>query len=284
MPLVPRFWGHLGHISPETGLSAWDFDPVLVGSITLTIGLYLYAVGPYRARRHLGPPPKKYRSASFLAGMLVVWFALASPIDSIGEHYLFSVHMVQHLILLLVACPLLVVGVPQWTIRLLPYSSAVHSLTKTLTMPLVTFVLSSGVFLAWHIPPFYEAALQNSVIHKLEHASILAAGTLMWWPTLSPVRALPALSVPGQLLYYFVLPVPTSIVGALITFGSDPLYVSYAEAPRLWGLSVSTDQEIAGLLMWVPGKLVFWAAMGLAFFRWFRDENATDSRASNLYR
>jgi putative membrane protein len=269
-------WLHSGHAAPDSGFTAWQFEPTLLAAMILGVGLYLFVVGPHGKRRRLGPPVSRYRIVAFMSGLLVIFVALASPIDSIGEHYLFSIHMVQHLTLMFVAAPLITVGIPPWAIRLLPYSKNVHSATRFLTLPMVAFLVSSGVFLIWHAPPFYEGALENSVIHEFEHISILAVGILMWWPALSPVRALPALSVPAQLLYFFVLPIPTSIVGALITFAGDPLYSSYADAPRLWGLSASLDQEIAGLLMWVPGKLIFWTAMGIAFFRWFSDEDAPD--------
>ena len=276
-PASRAIWPHSGHADPDSGFTAWNFEPTLLAAVILAVGLYLYAVGPHRERRRLGAAVSGYRIAAFIGGISVIFLALASPIDSIGEHYLFSIHMTQHLILMFIAAPLLAIGTPPWAIRLFPYSKAVHSATRIVTLPIVAFLVSSAVFLIWHAPPFYEAALASRPIHDLEHATILAVGLLMWWPALSPIRALPALSVPAQLLYFFVLPIPASIVGALITFTADPLYSSYAEAPRIWGLSGSVDQEIAGLLMWVPGKLIFWAAMGIAFFRWFADEDAPDS-------
>ena len=248
-----------------------------MAAIILGVGLYLYAVGPHRERRRLGPPVSTRRIVAFIGGIFVIFVALASPIDSIAEHYLFSIHMAQHLMLMYIAAPLIAVGIPSWATRLFPYSKSVHSATRLLTLPTVAFLISSGVFLVWHAPPFYEAALENGPLHEFEHITILAVGILMWWPALSPVRALPALSAPAQLLYFFVLPIPTSIVGALITFTGDPLYSSYADAPRLWGFSASLDQEIAGLLMWVPGKLIFWGAMAVVFFRWFGEEDAPDA-------
>ena len=270
-------WFHADHVDPGSGLTAWNLEPTLLGAVILGVGLYLYAIGPYRERRRLGAPVSGYRVVAFTSGILVIFVTLASPIDSIGEHYLFSVHMVQHLLLMFAAAPLLVIGIPPWAIRLFPYSSVIHSATRFLTLPMVAFLASSGVFLVWHVPLFYEAALEIKLVHDFEHATILGVGILMWWPALSPVRALPSLSAPAQLLYFFILPIPTSIVGALITFMGEPLYSSYADAPRLWGLSAAVDQEIAGLLMWVPGKLIFWAAMAVAFFRWFSDADAPDS-------
>ncbi|MCY3801222.1 MAG: cytochrome c oxidase assembly protein [Chloroflexi bacterium] len=270
-------WYHADHIDPGSGFTAWNLDPILLGAVILGVGLYLYVIGPYRERRRLGAPLSGYRIIAFTSGVFVIFLALASPIDSIGEHYLFSIHMVQHLVLMFVAAPLVVMGTPPWAIRLFPYSSAIHSVTRFLTLPMVAFLASSGVFLIWHVPLFYESALEIKLIHDFEHLTILGVGMLMWWPALSPVRALPSLSAPAQLLYFFVLPIPTSIVGALITFMDEPLYSAYVEAPRLWGLSALVDQEMAGLLMWVPGKLVFWAAMAVAFFRWFSDADAPDS-------
>ena len=156
----------------------------------LGVGLYLYVVGPYRERRRLGAPVSGYRVIAFTSGVFVIFLALASPIDSIGEHYLFSIHMVQHLVLMFVAAPLVVMGTPPWAIRLFPYSSVIHSVTRFVTLPMVAFLASSGVFLIWHVPLFYEAALEIKLIHDFEHLTILGVGMLMWWPALSPVRAL----------------------------------------------------------------------------------------------
>ena len=259
---------HADHVDPGSGFTAWNLDPILLGAVILGVGLYLYVIGPYRERRRLGAPVSGYRIIAFTSGVFVIFLALASPIDSIGEHYLFSIHMVQHLVLMFVAAPLVVIGTPPWAIRLFPYSSAIHSVTRFVTLPMVAFLASSGVFLIWHVPLFYEAALKIKLIHDFEHLTILGVGMLMWWPALSPVRALPSLSAPAQLLYFFVLPIPTSIVGALITFMDEPLYSGIRGGSTTLGgfrrLSIRRwrDSSCGCLASWSSGRLWRWPFSG----------------------
>lgn len=272
-------WLHTGHLSPDSDLFIWSFEPTLLAAVVVGVVGYLYVVGPLRRRNRLGRPVSTMRMASWMVGIGILFLAVASPLDFIGKHYLFSVHMAQHLLLLLVAAPLLVTGLPPWIVRVFPYSRRVHAIAGALTFPVAAFLISSSVFLIWHAPALYDAALGSGPIHELEHITIISAGMLMWWPVLSTVRTLPAIPAPAQILYYFLLPIPTSIVGALITFSEDLLYETYAAVPRIWGLSAAIDQEIAGLLLWVPGKLVFWLALGIAFFRWFAEEDSPKTTA-----
>jgi len=120
----------------------------------------------------------------------------------------------------------------------------------------------------------YEAALRHHPLHIVQHLVFLATAVLMWWPVLSPVPEVPRLHYAGQLLYLFLLGIPMSVVGALITLADQVLYPFYAAAPRVFGLPPLADQQIGGLMMWVPGGLVFWLAMTVVWFRWAASENA----------
>src|SRR6266511_4127312 len=142
--------------------------------------------------------------------------------------------------------------------------------------PVPAAALFTTPIVLWHIPRFYEAALRHHNLHILQHLVFLATAVLMWWPILSPVPELPRLPYPAQMLYLFLLGIPMSVTGALITLSDGVLYPFYAAAPRVWNLSPLADQQIGGLLMWVPGGLVLWLAMTVVWFRWGAREERGD--------
>jgi putative membrane protein len=128
----------------------------------------------------------------------------------------------------------------------------------------------------WHMPPFYEAAMRNHAVHILQHLTLIGSAVLLWWPILSPVPELPRIAYPAQMLYLFLLGIPMSVVGALISLSERVLYPFYLDAPRIWGLTPLVDQQLGGLIMWIPGGLVFWGAMTVVWFRWARREETAD--------
>ena len=173
--------------------------------------------------------------------------ALVSPLHELGDNYLFSAHMVQHLLMTLVAPPLLLLGTPAWLIRPLLSGARVLRVARFLTLPVVAFVLFNTVFALWHVPALYDLALRELGIHILEHLMFLGAGAIMWWPILSPLPELPRPQYLVQMLYLFVQPTVPSVLGALITFSGSVLYDWYAEAPRLWEISAIRTSRSAAL-------------------------------------
>lgn len=142
-----------------------------------------------------------------------------------------------------------------------------------MTRPGVAFVVFSGVVTAWHVPMFYDLALEDLRVHIAMHLTFIASGVLGWWPLMSPLPELPRLSAPMQLLYISVLGIPMVMVAALVTLTNTLLYPYYAAAPRLWNISPLQDQRIGGVIMWVPPHLVFLVALTIVFFRWAADES-----------
>jgi putative membrane protein len=240
--------------------------PSVVIGLVLLGGLFAYWGG-------LKAPGRQV--ASFAGALVVLLFALNGPVHDLSDCCLFSVHMAQHLVLTLLFPPLLLYGTPAWVLRplLKPW---VIAPARVATRPLVAAAVFTGPIVVWHIPRFYEAALRHHPIHILQHLVFLATAVLMWWPILSPVPELPRLPYPGQMLYLFLLGIPMSVTGALITLSDDVLYPFYAAAPRVWGIEVLADQQIGGLMMWVPGGLVLWLAMTVVWFRWAAAEGADD--------
>jgi putative membrane protein len=122
--------------------------------------------------------------------------------------------------------------------------------------------------IGWHLPGPYNLAMAVHPVHIVEHLMFLAAAVLMWWPFLSPLPELPRLAYPGQMLYCFLLSIPMSIVAIYITMAEHVLYPAYEAAPRVWGLSPLDDQKLGGLIMWIPGGIVFYIIMSIVFFKW----------------
>jgi putative membrane protein len=170
----------------------------------------------------------------------------------------------------------LLYGTPAWVVRRVLAPRWVTALARVLTRPVIAAALFTAPIVLWHVPVLYEAALRHHNVHIAQHLVFLATAVLMWWPILSPVPELPRLPYPGQMLYLFLLGIPMSITGALITLSDSVLYPFYAAAPRVWALPALADQQIGGLLMWVPGGLVLWGAMTLVWFRWSAREERGD--------
>jgi putative membrane protein len=267
-------WFHLERTPADGSVPGWLLDPVLIALLLAIGGLYLYAL----TRREGGA--SRWRMASFVGALAIAFVVLQSPLDGLGELYMFWAHMLQHMVLVLVVAPLVLLGTPGWMLDWLLRAPAVRDVARRLTRPVAALVISQAVLLGWHAPALYEAALHDRHIHDLEHATFMAAGILMWWPVLSRSTRLPAASAQWLVPYLFVLPIPMSVLGALITFSQEIIYETYALAPRLWEVSALHDQEVSGLIMWVPGKMIFWLAMGVVFYRWFAREQARDRAES----
>jgi putative membrane protein len=251
----------------------WNWEPSILIGLAAQAGAYLACVGPLRARFPGSAPVSQARIQTFLLGSLVLLIALVSPLDTLGDGYLLSAHMIQHMLITLVAPPLLLIGTPPWLFRPLLRLPLALPIGRFLTSPIVAFLAYNATFSLWHVPRFYEATLHSLPLHILEHVMFFGTAALTWWPIFSPLNELPRLPDPIQCLYLFFESLPPTILGALITFSGDILYPTYARAPRLWGLSAEIDQQAAGLIMWIPGALVFLGVLTIVWFRWLgRDD------------
>ena len=224
----------------------------------------LYEWGAHR----LGRAPTVAQRAAFHVGLVTLFFTLNGPLHDLSDTYLFSAHMVQHLVLTLVVPPLLVSGTPGWLLRPLLAPRVVRAVAAWLTRPGTCFVLFNVVLAAWHLPPLYNLALAHHPVHIVQHLLFLAASVVMWWPLLSPLPELPRLSYPGQMLYCFLMTIPMSIVAIYVALADRLLYPAYAVAPRVWGITPLDDQHYGGLIMWIPGGLFFYGVMTVVFAKW----------------
>lgn len=237
----------------------WDLHPSVIIGLALLGGLYLFLGG-----LKSGPG----RVTSFALALVVLFFALNGPLHELSDNYLFSAHMAQHLLLTLVFPPLLLFGCPAHVVRPVLRPRWVMAFSRVITRPLAAGLIFSAPIAIWHFPVFYEAAMRNHNLHILQHLVFLATAVIMWWPVLSPVPELPRLPHLLQMVYLFLLGIPMSVTGALITLADRPLYPFYVAAPRVGGLSPLQDQQIGGLLMWVLGGIMLWIVMTVIWFRY----------------
>jgi cytochrome c oxidase assembly factor CtaG len=246
---------------------SWSVNPEL--AFILAAASVLYLRGWLVLHRVTPGRFPAWRLVSFGAGVATLWFAIASPLDSLGS-LLLSAHMVQHLLLLSVAPPLVLLGAPFLPVlRGLPRSFArdgvgpflvwppLRKCAAGLTHPVVGWVAMGVTLLAWHVPATFELALRSPGWHKTEHACFFLAALLFWWPVVQPFPSRPLWplwTVPAYLLAADLL---NTLLSAILTLSEHVLYPTYAAAPRLFGTSALSDQATAGVIMWVPGSLVF---------------------------
>jgi putative membrane protein len=252
-------------------LPSWHPHPdawLLLGSIA---ALYAVAVRR-RARRTGGPAASPRNLALFSAGLAALWLGADWPVHDLAEDYLYSAHMVQHMLFTLVAPPLLIAGTPEWLLRAALRPRSLLAAVRFLTRPLVALVIFNAVLLFTHWPAVVEASVRSEPLHFGLHVLVVASAFIMWWPVMSPLPELAALPPPGQMLYLFLQSLAPTIPASFLTFGERPLYPVYATFPRIWGLAPLEDQLIAGLTMKIGGGLILWVVIGAVFFRWFAQE------------
>jgi putative membrane protein len=211
---------------------------------------------------------------AFSAGLALLFLSLNGPLHDLSDSYLFSAHMVQHLLLTMAVIPLLIVGTPGWMLRPALRSRAVSTIARALTRPVVAYAAFNVVMIAWHLPPLYNLAMANHDVHVLQHLAFLVTATLVWWPLLSPLSELPPLSHAMRMLYVVLLMIPMNVIGLMITYSDEVLYPAYESAPRITALSPIDDQLVGGLIMWIPGTFILIGVATALFFRWVKVEEA----------
>jgi putative membrane protein len=246
--------------------TAWHADPTVVAGLAALGGLYLAALRRGRAE---GRRVKGLQVFSFFAGLALLLGSLTGPLHDLADYYLFSAHMVQHLLLVFAMPPLLLYGTPGWMLSPLLRHPLVLRLGRRVTRPSGAFVSFNLVLVAWHLPPLYNLAMDHHGVHIVQHLMIMVVSVILWWPVLSPSPELPRAPYPVQMLYLFVAGLPMVVVSIFITMAESVLYPYYATAPRVWeALTPHADQHVGGLIMWVPGGMVFLLVISVVFFRW----------------
>lgn len=247
----------------------WSWEPsVLLGLAALSIG-YGLAVGPLRGRfgQHLPTPPA--RIIAFCAATLFVLLVLVSPLDRLADRFLFSAHMLQHVVLTYIAPPLWLAGLPEWLAGWLVPGKAVRRILAMLTHPVPAFLIFNGAMWLGHIPGPYDAALAHPLVHVVEHLIFMGAALIGWWPVLGKTSISgQALSRPGRVLYLFASALPCTALSALITLSPILLYPFYGIMPLFWGVTPMLDQQLGGLIMWLPTDIIFAAMAAYTLYEW----------------
>jgi putative membrane protein len=212
--------------------------------------------------------PTAGQRVAFFLGLALLFLTLNGPLHDLSDYYLFSAHMVQHLVLTLIVPPLLVAGTPGGMLRPLLAVRPIGAIARRITTPIACFAIFNIVLAAWHLPPLYNTAMAHHPVHIIQHLMFIAASVLLWWPLLSPLPELPRLSYPGQMLYCFLLVIPMSIISIYIAMADHVLYPAYSIAPRILSITPMEDQQYGGLIMWIPGGLFFYGVMSVVFFKW----------------
>ncbi len=213
----------------------WHNEPIAADLIILAGWFYAILAGPLRDRLAPGERWPAGRVLRFLSGLVLLYVAVASPLDRIGGLYLFSAHVGLQLVILYPAAALVLSGIPPWMIdpwvarspfRLACLRLAVH--------PVVAGAVFVATTTVWYVPRLFEGALQSEALHGLEHGLFLAAAVLFWWPLISPSRALPPIGFGSRLIYLFCLEVALTAVFSYILMADHPMYPTYVLAPRIW--------------------------------------------------
>jgi putative membrane protein len=247
-----------------------------VGSIHPEVVLAAAAAAALYARALRWVPARRFQAACFVGALVAMLLALNGPLHDLSDWYLFSAHMVQHLVLTLVVPPLLLTGLPAEMADALLRPLLARRVTaaglRALTRPLPAFALYGVGLIGWHFPAPFNAALAIHGWHVVEHLVLIGTAILGWWPVLSPSRALPPLPYAAQLLYLFVFGMPMTVVAAMISSADQLLFPFYEAAPRITDLTALADQRLGGLIMWVPSGLIPLAAFTVVYFRWVAAE------------
>ena len=262
--------------------TSWAWEPGIV--IPLLASAALYARGAIRLGGTHALPARD--TVAFTLGWLTVAIALLSPVHELSEE-LFSAHMVQHELLMALAAPLLVIGRPAFVmlsalprrtrlgIGAIVRTKRVRAAWRYATRPFDAWLLHGVAIWVWHLPVLFMAATRSDAVHALQHASFLGSALLFWWAMLHPRRR----AVRGMaVIYLFTTVVHTGVLGALMTFSRSPWYPGYASGAESWGLTPMGDQQLAGLIMWIPASAVYLIAALAIIRRWLLDSGWSVAR------
>jgi putative membrane protein len=265
---------------PHDLWTAWSLEPVVLILLALTAAAYLHGLSAVWRLAGPGRGVRRWEGAAFAGGWLTLLLSLVSPLHRLSG-VLFSAHMAQHELLMVAAAPLLILGRPLvafiWALpirwrRTVGTWAAVAPVRRTwalLTLPLVAWSVHAAAIWVWHAPALFQATLESELIHTLQHISFLGSGLLFWWAILRGREG--RIGRPAAVLYLFTTSVHTTVLGALLTFSSRTWYPAYAPGTLAWGLSPLEDQQLAGLIMWVPANLAYLIAALAIATSWLKE-------------
>jgi putative membrane protein len=286
-----------GHraLTADQVLRWWTWDPLVLSLLAFAGGLYALGLARLWRRAGVGEGIRRWEAVCFALGWLGLFAALVSPLDTLGG-ILFSAHMAQHEVLILIAAPLLVLGRPLipflWALPLedreragqWARSPGFSRFWRSLTAPLSVWTIHGVSLWLWHLPDLYQATLRNDFVHALQHLSFFGSAALFWWALIH--GRFGRLGYGVAVLWVFTTSMHSGVLGALLTFAPRLWYPIYEARTSEWGLSALEDQQLAGLIMWVPAGFVF-VILGLGLFAaWLgeAERRVAHTRSETLFR
>jgi putative membrane protein len=286
-----------GHSGTETTrpqnvhdlMRAWEFDIAVVVPLILSAWFYFKGVRRLWKQTHVGCGMGKFELTCFITGWLSLVVALVSPLHPMGRA-LFSAHMTQHEILMLISAPLLVLSRPMLAfLKAIPTADARDLATaanwkpwqrlwRVVTQPLVAWVIHAVALWTWHVPSLFDATITSDFVHALQHISFLGSALLFWWAVVHARQR--AMSYGLAVLYMFTTAMHSGALGALLSYANALWYPAYANTTQSWGLTPVEDQQLGGLIMWVPAGLVYVFAALVLFAGWLRESEVRVATAT----
>lgn len=254
---------------------SWEFHPTVVVGCVALAAVYLWVVR------------FKFDRAAFffLLGVAIMFFALVSPLDTLGDEALFSAHMAQHILLDMVAPPFFILGIPEPLAAAIVRWPLADAAERILGNPTIAWLLGTFTLYVWHIPALFNATLESEPIHIFEHLTFLATGTIFWWPVFNPLHER-RMTPLGSTIYLFVGALANAVLGIVLTLATTPFY-AYEPRPaesglvrilrEQWGLNPLADQQLGGSFMWVFGSFIFFWAIMVMVVRWLKQPDTGGS-------
>ena len=283
---VPAVHAHGGIEAGQNPFTAWNWNPLPTLLLLLFAYLYLNGLNNWERPSH---PINRWQQASFFAGLFLIFIALQSPLDNLSEHML-SFHQLQHFLLRMLA-PLLVLlgapltpvlrGLPPWMLLGIVRPTVRHSLARAayekLTNPVITAGLFMGVLYLWQIPGGFNLALRNEFVHALMHITMMSSGFIFYWAVIDPAPRRSRVHYGVRVLYLGLIVLPNTLLGAVITFSKSIIYTGYQDVHQPFDISLLTDQQLGGLLLWVPGDMMSILVAGIVMIMWYEREEAASN-------
>ncbi len=257
-------------------LSAWHtHSDAWVITILLGAGYWLavHRIGP-RFVAAGTPVVTRLQAVCFGLGVGTIWLASSWPIHDLAETSTYSVHMVQHLLIAMVAAPLLLLGTPTWLARwLLRPPGVLFRVVRAASRFFPALLVFNVVIVVTHWPAVVNESLSSHPLHLVLHIVIFVSSVIIWMPVLSPLPEIPRLAPPMRAVFLFLQSIVPTVPASFLTFGGRPLYDFYIGRPHIWGLSTLEDQQVAGLIMKIGAGTLLWVLIAVIFFRWAADED-----------
>ncbi len=278
---VPGVHAHQGIESGQNPFMAWNWNPLVTVLLLMAAYVYLNGLNNWRRPSH---PISRWQRASFFTGLFVIFIALQSPLDNLGEHML-SFHQLQHFLLRMMA-PLLVLlgapltpmlrGLPPWVLQGFVKPTVRHPLARAiyakLTNPVISVSIFMGVLYLWQFPGGFNLALRNEFVHAIMHMTMMSSGFIFYWAVIDPAPRRSTVHYGVRVLYLGLIVIPNTLLGAVITFSKGIIYTGYEDVYQPFNMSLLTDQQIGGLLLWVPGDMMSILVAGIVMIMWYERE------------